>query len=154
MRPAAAEKNGRQHGRRSSRIFVVDDNKLQAQSLGQCSMGVMRFDFMTAGALAAGIRLMLRLSISVARHQWLRGRTPNREQPQWRHMTLIAQTGWGRDSDRDSSGQAGFDHHFTKPLNHEALEKVIDQSAAQTVDASMDFVEIHRGDPTSPMKSS
>jgi len=77
-----------------------------------------------------------------------------RERPQWRHMTLIAQTGWGRDSDRDNSGQAGFDHHFTKPLNHEALEKVLDQTQAPNLDASMDFVELHRVDPASPMKSS
>lgn len=161
MRPAAAEKNGRPaQTSKSKRILIVDDNKLQAQSLGllmQLRGYEVRLAYDGPGALAAlgeysadvaliDIGLPGISGYEVARQI--------REQPQWRHMTLIAQTGWGRDSDRDSSGQAGFDHHFTKPLNHEALEKVIDQSAAQTVDASMDFVEIHRGDPTSPMKSS
>ena len=141
-------------------MLIVDDNKLQAQSLGllvQLWGYEVRLAYDGPGALAAlgeysadvaliDIGLPGISGYEVARQI--------REQPQWRHMTLIAQTGWGRDSDREKSEQAGFDHHFTKPLNHKALEKVLVQSAAQTIDASMDFVEIHRGDPTTPMKSS
>ena len=32
---------------------------------------------------------------------------------------LIAQTGWGRDEDRERSRAAGFDYHLVKPIDHE-----------------------------------
>jgi signal transduction histidine kinase/CheY-like chemotaxis protein len=161
MRPAAAEKNGRPAPTsKSKRILIVDDNKLQAQSLGllvQLWGYEVRLAYDGPSALAAlgeysadvaliDIGLPGISGYEVARQI--------REQPQWRHMTLIAQTGWGRDSDRDNSEQAGFDHHFTKPLNHNALEKVLVHTAAQNIGASMDFVEIHSSDPAPPMKSS
>jgi PAS domain S-box-containing protein len=161
MLPAAAEKDRRPAPTpRSKRILIVDDNKLQAQSLGilvQLWGYEVRLAYDGPSALAAlgeysadvaliDIGLPGISGYEVARQI--------REQPQWRHMTLIAQTGWGRDSDRDKSEQAGFDHHFTKPLNHNALEKVLVQTAAQNIGASMDFVEIHSSDPAPPMKSS
>ncbi|CAN5919568.1 hypothetical protein BH11PSE8_BH11PSE8_28260 [soil metagenome] len=36
-------------------------------------------------------------------------------------MLLIAQTGWGQESDRRQTGAAGFDHHLVKPLDFDAL---------------------------------
>ena len=48
-----------------------------------------------------------------------------REQPQFKNMLLIAQTGWGRDEDRKLSRDAGFDHHLAKPIDHEALFRLI-----------------------------
>jgi CheY-like chemotaxis protein len=41
-----------------------------------------------------------------------------REMTQGKNILLIAQTGWGREEDRQKSLQAGFDHHLTKPINH------------------------------------
>ena len=38
-----------------------------------------------------------------------------------RHMTLIAQTGWGQDEDRRRTRDAGFDHHVLKPVDPGAL---------------------------------
>ena len=40
-------------------------------------------------------------------------------------VTLIAVTGWGQDSDRRKSKEAGFDHHVTKPLEFAALKKLL-----------------------------
>lgn len=40
-----------------------------------------------------------------------------REQPWGRQMLLIAITGWGQDSDRRKSHEAGFDHHLVKPVD-------------------------------------
>jgi CheY-like chemotaxis protein len=40
---------------------------------------------------------------------------------------LIALTGWGQDIDRQRTAAAGFDHHFTKPVNHAELEALIDR---------------------------
>jgi CheY-like chemotaxis protein len=33
-----------------------------------------------------------------------------------RSMLLVAITGWGQDSDKARALEAGFDHHFTKPI--------------------------------------
>ncbi len=38
---------------------------------------------------------------------------------------IIAQTGWGQENDRRRSTEAGFDHHFTKPIDCTALEKLL-----------------------------
>jgi CheY-like chemotaxis protein len=43
----------------------------------------------------------------------------------FRRLPLIAVTGYGQDSDRKRSEQAGFDHHFTKPVDPLELESFI-----------------------------
>jgi CheY-like chemotaxis protein len=40
-------------------------------------------------------------------------------------IVLIAQTGWGRQEDRDESRRAGFDHHLTKPIDFKLLEELL-----------------------------
>ena len=48
-----------------------------------------------------------------------------REQ-QWSEGTmLIALTGWGQDEDKRRASEAGFDRHFTKPLDPAELQRVI-----------------------------
>jgi signal transduction histidine kinase len=46
-----------------------------------------------------------------------------RAQPWGRRITLVALTGWGQESDRRRSGEAGFDSHLVKPLD---LDKLTD----------------------------
>jgi CheY-like chemotaxis protein len=41
------------------------------------------------------------------------------------HVTLIAVTGWGQESDKARAAEAGFDHHFTKPVDLAALAALI-----------------------------
>jgi signal transduction histidine kinase/CheY-like chemotaxis protein len=41
-------------------------------------------------------------------------------------VLLIAVTGWGQTCDRQRSAEAGFDHHLTKPVDHEALALLLD----------------------------
>ena len=48
-----------------------------------------------------------------------------RKEPWGRHMVLIATTGWGQDSDRKLSKEAGFDHHLVKPLDPGDLAKLL-----------------------------
>ena len=48
-----------------------------------------------------------------------------RSMPQFGGTAIIALTGYGQDADRESSRQAGFDHHLTKPVDPEALESLI-----------------------------
>ena len=40
-------------------------------------------------------------------------------------MILIAVTGWGQEEDRRRSGAAGFDVHLVKPVEPEALMKLL-----------------------------
>ena len=40
-------------------------------------------------------------------------------------MTLIALTGWGQDTDKAQALAAGFNHHFTKPVEPERLSELI-----------------------------
>ncbi len=42
-------------------------------------------------------------------------------------LLLIALSGWGQDEDRRKSKAAGFDHHFVKPVDIDALTNVLVQ---------------------------
>jgi CheY-like chemotaxis protein len=48
-----------------------------------------------------------------------------REHPDCRAAALIAVSGFGRDSDRDRSRAAGFDHHLVKPLDYDSLHELL-----------------------------
>jgi PAS domain S-box-containing protein len=39
--------------------------------------------------------------------------------------TIIALTGWGQESDRQRSREAGFDHHLVKPVQFDALNELL-----------------------------
>jgi DNA-binding response OmpR family regulator len=39
---------------------------------------------------------------------------------------IIAISGWGQEGDRKRARESGFDHHFTKPVDFEALLALID----------------------------
>jgi CheY-like chemotaxis protein len=44
-------------------------------------------------------------------------------------IRLIAITGYGQDSDREQSQQAGFDHHLVKPVDLEELRRLVATTA-------------------------
>jgi signal transduction histidine kinase/ActR/RegA family two-component response regulator len=48
-----------------------------------------------------------------------------RQQAWGRGALLVAVTGWGQDDDKERAKAAGFDHHFTKPVDMEAIEQVL-----------------------------
>jgi signal transduction histidine kinase len=48
-----------------------------------------------------------------------------RAQPWGQRITLIALTGWGQDSDRRRSQEAGFDSHLVKPLDLDKLSELL-----------------------------
>ena len=43
-------------------------------------------------------------------------------------ILIVAITGWGQEEDRQRARDAGFDHHFTKPVDYAALLEVIDRA--------------------------
>ena len=48
-----------------------------------------------------------------------------RLEPTLKHVVLVALTGYGQDSDRQSSREAGFNHHLVKPALMEQLEQIL-----------------------------
>jgi CheY-like chemotaxis protein len=42
-----------------------------------------------------------------------------------RRAAIVALTGWGQDADKRRSHEAGVDGHLVKPVDPEALEKVL-----------------------------
>ena len=54
-----------------------------------------------------------------------------REEPVTRTARLIALTGYGRESDRQRTQEAGFDLHLVKPLEPLELKRLLDEWAAR-----------------------
>jgi CheY-like chemotaxis protein len=48
-----------------------------------------------------------------------------RQEPWGEKMILIAVTGWGQDNDKRKSEEAGFDRHLVKPVDPQALMKLL-----------------------------
>ncbi|MGC1456734.1 MAG: response regulator [Steroidobacteraceae bacterium] len=48
-----------------------------------------------------------------------------RGEPWGRTMVLVALTGWGQESDRRRSHEAGFDSHLTKPVDPQVLDELL-----------------------------
>jgi PAS domain S-box-containing protein len=54
-----------------------------------------------------------------------------------RRIVLVAFTGYGQDDHRRRVREAGFDHHLLKPLEPEALAKIIDAAPGHVASASV-----------------
>jgi CheY-like chemotaxis protein len=48
-----------------------------------------------------------------------------RQRPGLENLVLVAMTGWGQEEDRRRSQEAGFDHHLVKPVEPDALHKLL-----------------------------
>jgi CheY-like chemotaxis protein len=54
-----------------------------------------------------------------------------RNQPALKHAVLIAVTGYGRESDRERSREAGFDQHLVKPVDFARIESILSAGASK-----------------------
>jgi CheY-like chemotaxis protein len=54
-----------------------------------------------------------------------------RRKPWGRAMKLIALTGWGQESDKRRAIDAGFDLHFTKPIDIAQMQALIAEGAPE-----------------------
>jgi len=48
-----------------------------------------------------------------------------RQLPGGKNLILTALSGWGHDDIRRQTAEAGFDHHFVKPMQVKALERLL-----------------------------
>lgn len=61
--------------------------------------------------------------------------------------TLIALTGWGQDHDRLRTTEAGFDHHFVKPVDPEEIHRILARRMAPQGASSQVGEEVGRAEP-------
>ncbi len=115
------------------RVLVVDDNVDSAQSLAQVLLLLgypvaCAHDGVEAVALARswqpGVALM---DIGMPRMGGLEAARAIRALPGGERPWLIALSGWGQVEARRRSHEAGFDHHFVKPVDVGALIELIRQ---------------------------
>jgi PAS domain S-box-containing protein len=115
----------------SLRILIVDDNRDAADSLSEM-LKVMGNDTRTAYDGQQGVDMageyrpdVILFDIGLPKLNGHEACRLIREQPWGKSVALIAVTGWGQDKDRRRSDEAGFDHHLVKPVDPQALMKLI-----------------------------
>lgn len=112
-------------------ILVVDDNVDAADSLA----AVLQFSGHDAFVAHDGINALKTLSQTKPDVVFLDIGMPGmngyevakriRQTPDLNAITLVALTGWGAQTDRQRSREAGFDHHLTKPANIPAIDSLL-----------------------------
>src|SRR5258705_2030834 len=116
------------------RILVVDDNADAADSLGmllQVRGDEVRvaYDGLEALELAGEFNPeVVLLDIGMPK---ISGYDVARRLREARgdSVFIIAISGWGHEGDRKRARETGFDHHFTKPVDFEALVALIDSES-------------------------
>jgi CheY-like chemotaxis protein/anti-sigma regulatory factor (Ser/Thr protein kinase) len=119
------------------RVLVVDDNVDSADSLSR----VLQFMGYKTRVAHDGIeaihaaddyrpRIVL-LDLGLPRMNGLEVASAIREKDWGKNILLIALSGWGQDEDRRKTGEAGFDFHFVKPVNIEALTDIMISKTTQ-----------------------
>jgi signal transduction histidine kinase len=134
-RAPAAEQSAR--GRPvAHRILVADDNRDAAESTGMLLrlMGnEVRtvYDGVEAVEQAAAFRPdLILLDIGMPKLNGYEAAKLIREQEWSAGTMLVAVTGWGQEEDKRRTSEAGFDCHFTKPLDPAALHKLVSEFRA------------------------
>ncbi|MGE7370410.1 response regulator [Neorhizobium sp. NPDC001467] len=115
---------------RSLRVLVVDDNPIIADTLGMMLEDIgHEFEAVHDGREALDAARHYRpdvilLDIGLPGMNGYEVCKAFRGEPDFVHIPIIAQTGWGQDRDKELATEAGFDFHLTKPVPLEQLQKV------------------------------
>jgi PAS domain S-box-containing protein len=114
------------------RILIVDDNVDAAESMSlllQLNGHEVMFAQDGSAALALSSTFhpkVILLDIGLPGLDGYSVAQKLRKQPETRDVMLIALTGYGQPEDRERSKAAGFDYHLVKPVDHNAIENLID----------------------------
>jgi signal transduction histidine kinase len=132
--PSALEQsimNAEGAARTQRRILVADDNNDALESLATL-LQLSGHEVYTAanGAVALESAEQHRpevalLDIGMPKLDGYEVARRIRAQPWGQRITLVALTGWGQDSDRRRSQEAGFDSHLVKPLDLDKLTELL-----------------------------
>jgi CheY-like chemotaxis protein len=115
------------------RILIVEDNVDAAETL-QLLLRMSGYDTRAAYEGTAAIALarefdphVVLLDIGLPGKDGFEVARELRALPQTKSALLIALTGYGDDQDRNRAKEAGFDTLQVKPLEPEALEKILEE---------------------------
>jgi signal transduction histidine kinase len=127
--PAGGQETGMTES--SYRILVVDDNRDSAISLAMM-LKIMGHDTRTAHDGEAAVEMagafrpdVMLLDIGLPKMNGYDACRLIRSQPWGKAIVLIALTGWGQDEDKLQSKEAGFNFHMIKPIDPDALTKLL-----------------------------
>lgn len=115
------------------RVLVVDDNQDAADSLAMLLTTHgddvrVAYDGEQACAVDSDFRpRVVLLDIGLPKVSGYDVARRIREARNGERVTIVAITGWGQEDDRLRARDAGFDHHFTKPVNFELLIEALDR---------------------------
>ncbi|MFM0698225.1 CheR family methyltransferase [Paraburkholderia sediminicola] len=116
---------------RPSRILIIDDNADASEALAMLLADEghqveTRLDGVSGLSAAATFSPdVVLLDIGLPGMDGYEVVRRLRESESSRNAVLIAVTGYGLPADRRRSAEAGFDHHLTKPVDYEALIRLI-----------------------------
>jgi CheY-like chemotaxis protein len=135
--PGAAQPSREATG--SLRILIADDNVDAADTLAAL-LQVMGHEVQTVhdgeAAVAAAAQFtpqVVILDIGMPRMNGYEACRRIRAQPHEKRPMLVALTGWGQEQDLAQSQAAGFDWHLVKPIEAEALEKLLEAQVRGTL---------------------
>jgi signal transduction histidine kinase/CheY-like chemotaxis protein len=121
----------------SRRILLVDDNEAFAIAMTSL-LNAMGHDVQAihdgAAAIAAAHSLRPQVVLLDINLPGKRGYDIAREiraDPALAGTLLIAVTGYGQERDKHHAQQAGFDHHLTKPVDENVLERLINEALVE-----------------------
>jgi signal transduction histidine kinase/CheY-like chemotaxis protein len=126
--PASAQRRPRPASRK---VLIADDNRDAAESLAVLLRMdghevTIAYDGPQALAMLAHTRPEVALlDIGMPGLDGYEVARRVRHGPLGSAVTLIAVTGWGQDRDKAQARQAGFDHHFTKPVDPGRLSELL-----------------------------
>ena len=113
------------------RVLVVDDNVDAAESMAllmQAAGHQVRMSNDGSAVLAAALDFLpevVLLDLGLPGLDGYEVAKRLRQEPALNDLVLVAVTGYGQDSDRQRSQEAGFDHHLVKPADFEKLRQIL-----------------------------
>ncbi len=131
MRSSSASQSSQQATPQSRRVLVVDDNRDARDSLalllrGLCCEVTTARDSQSALETAASfLPQVVILDIVMPGVSGFKTAELMRQQAELRDITIISVTGWQEDVDDWLSKHSGCDYHLLKPLDIEALQKIL-----------------------------
>jgi CheY-like chemotaxis protein/two-component sensor histidine kinase len=117
----------------SRRVLVVDDNKDAADSLAM----LLRLQGQIVSTAYDGPSALVQaereppaiafLDLGMPQMDGCELARAFRARSQLQHVELVAVTGWGQPEDRQRTAAAGFDHHLVKPIEAQALYRLLEE---------------------------
>jgi PAS domain S-box-containing protein len=122
---------------RALQVLVVDDNEDAAKAMAMLLRAFgheARLAHDGVSAMQAALEyvpevVLLDIGLPIvsgyAVAKWIR------EEPALKDAVLVALTGYGQESDRQLSQEAGFDHHLVKPVDFAKVQSILSEVAEQ-----------------------